>query len=224
MIVEQDVPALQRWIEDAAAGNVSLQRGESTPWTTFYAEYRDASTAVRARVDDAFRALRTSMDVDVRYAVVSHWFEAEHTTGFTELRRLLTENAALYDAQEVVGSSQTLRARLLGGLAAQANGDAARDLLLRHVHDVAVVPPRVGIYLGRLGADTTEALVRLRPDVGATRAVKEAGYELHRDSAVWADVMARSANWPAPLRDALIEGGEDHRSSFGGAATTDAAR
>lgn len=215
MLFAKDVLEIERWIADAAAGNVPLQPGESTAWTGFYAAYREADAEVRAKVDTAFRQLRASPDVAVREAVVSHWYEADRPVGFAELLDLLKHHGDLYGSQVEFGSTQTLRARLLGGLAAQATGDAAREILLKHVADVAVVPRRIGGYLGHLGAEATDALVRLRPDTGAAQAVKEAGYELHRRPDSWADALARAAGWPPALRTALLEGAEDHRSVFG---------
>lgn len=58
MLFDKDVLEIERWIADAAAGNVPLQPGESTPWTGFYAAYRDAGAEERAKVDTAFQYAR----------------------------------------------------------------------------------------------------------------------------------------------------------------------
>lgn len=210
MILERDPAALRSWMQDAAAGRGPLLPGDSTPWDAFYAEYRRANAALRQHVDDVVRGLAASPEVEVRAAVLAHWYEADRTVGYAEFERLLADEPALYAAQKAEGASETLRSRLIGGLAAQADGDAARGLLLAHVHDVDPLPPRVGTYFGGLGAEATDALVGARSDAGMTRAIHEAGYALHHSPAEWADAVARAARWPAPMRDALAAGARDH--------------
>ena len=215
MLLERDAAALQRWIEDAVHGRVALPPGDGSPWDAFYAEYRDAAAPLRRKVDAAFVASATSPDVEVRGAVVAHWFNVEPAVAFPALVQLLRDHPALYAAQRAEDSSFTLRAWLLNGLAARASGTDAQDLILGALAGSGPLPGEVGTYFGGLGVDATEALVRAAP--GGLGAIKDAGYELHRDPKVWADASARSVTWPAAARAALLAGGAEHAARFGGA-------
>lgn len=216
MILDQDDGALRQWIVEAAHGRVPVPRWDESPWDAFYSEYRSAAANTRARVDHAFRALSTHPDEEVREAVVVHWQAAEAAVGFDALVELLQRHAPLYAHQQPPGSSFTLRARLLDGLATCASGDAARDHLLRHAAGAGVLPGQVGSYLGGLGAAAVDAFVAARPDDGVIEAVRSAGWMLHADGAQWADAQRLAAKWPTRLRDALERGAAEHRATFGG--------
>ena len=105
--------------------------------------------------------------------------------------------------------------KTMHGLAARASGTDAQDLILGALAGSGPLPGEVGTYFGGLGVDATEALVRAAP--GGLGAIKDAGYELHRDPKVWADASARSVTWPAAARAALLAGGAEHAARFGGA-------
>ena len=216
MILDRDPPALERWIEDAAHDRVPVPPGDYSPWEAFYAEYREASPAVRARVDAAFENLVPSPDVEVRGAVATHWLAADPKVSLGVLSRILKDHPALYADQRTVGSSFTLRAWVLSGVASQSSGSGGRDLILAAVQDAGPLHGAVGTYFGGLGIDATEALFRARPDAGVAAAIKDSGYEPHRGHDTWTAALARSANSPAPLRAALLEGGAEHRARFGG--------
>ena len=217
MILNRDPAALSLWIADAAHGRVPLPPGDLSPWDAFYAEYRGANAALRARVDAVFKSLTASPDVAIRAVVVVHWFSAERDVAFEALSSILRDHPELYAGQVGPEDRHSLRAVLLDGLAQKAQGAAALPAILASPASTGPLRCEVGTYVGALGLDATDALVRARPEPEMAACIQDAGYELHRDPDVWSAALTRSATWPAPLRAAMLAGGAAHHARFGGA-------
>lgn len=210
-------------IEDTAHDRVSWNsKADCSPWDSFYSDYRAAAVTIRQEIDDAFLECLDSPDPRVVEEALVHPFMSTPVAA-TRLLRLLEERSEFLLAHAYGGSDRNLLARTLNSLAACGETrrlethlcEQVREAILRWVPTAGPLGAGIGTFFGNLGPEDADALAAVLPaQLDHSRLMKDVGYELHRSPERWARAIELSAQWPAPLRDALLLGGADHAERF----------